>query len=228
MSASVYIDFVAPNDLPDITKLHIYEATTPDGPWSEIEVVTPVGTQGDYITYYTTSLATSADNFFSIRWENVKGAISELSDPVQGNTRSVIADVTQRMLLRNPSLDEEIAYQEAAAVVEQYTGSLNPDPATISQQKLTGMTLLALARTQLSVYAAGSTTGDSWVAGLVSMKSSTGTSFNTDTFSALLKQAQSLLGISTSRVAQMCVPEIAGGLAQIVTADISRLMIEVE
>lgn len=230
MPESVYLEFVPPDEIEDLTKLIIYESDAPDGTFAEIEQVTAIGASGNYIRHYTTNLATSKTDWFAIRWEDSKGAQTEMSEAVQGGTRSVVADVVSRMLLRDPTLNPEIAFQEAEAVVEEVTGTVEPNPLSVSKKYLNGMTLLALARSQLYVFATGtSTAGDSWVAGLVSMKSSTGTATtNIANLKDLMQAASWMLGLSFSRVAQICVPEIAGGLAEIVTADISRLLIEVE
>jgi hypothetical protein len=87
MAVPVTIDFVPPT-VPDITKLHIYEGTSPNAVFDEIEIVTPVGTYPNYITRYTTTKATSKDNGFAIAWENGQGEISEMSNPMQGGTIS--------------------------------------------------------------------------------------------------------------------------------------------
>jgi hypothetical protein len=192
-----------------------------------IETVLDVGVNGDYITHYTTNAAVSLTDWFSIRWEDSKGAVTPMSQAMQGGTRSVLSDVVDRMLLRDPTLNPEIAYQEAEAVIEEVTGTTTPNPLSLKKKTINGITLLALARSQLSSFASVSN-ADSWVAGLVSMKSSSGSSLNIKGIQDLMLAAQRLLGLSGSRVAQIVVPEIAGGLAQIVTADISRLMIEVE
>jgi hypothetical protein len=223
--ASVYLDLVPPNDIPDLTTLHIYEAVAFDGPFAEIEVVTPVGDQGSYLSEYTTELAASIDNWFSVQWEDANGALTEMSEAIQGSAASVIMQIVERVKLRLPSVNEQIAYQEAQAVVEEIMGVTNPDPSTITYKKISGMTLFTLARILISdiSFSAG---GESWTAGLVSMKAST-TAAKHDP-DALLVIAARMLGISTSRIVQMCPPEIAGGLSQIVSADISRLQIEVE
>lgn len=227
MAVAVYLDFTPPNDIPDITTLHILEAVTPDGPFAEIDSVVGVGEQGSYLSNYTTANANSADNWFAIQWENSKGWTTELSEPVQGSTTSVVAEITSRVLLRNPEINEEIAAQEAEAVVEEITGSVSPDPSTISRKKMSGMVLLTMARSLMSGLL-GQSEASSWSAGLVSVKADSSSKASLDDIAALTKEAGRLLGISGSRVAQMCMPTIAYGLAEIVTADISRLMIEVE
>lgn len=227
MAVPVYLDFVPPNDLPDLTKLHIYESADKEGPFVEIEVVTPVGSVGDYITSYTTVLADDENDWFSIRWENSKGAFTPYSDAVQGGSRSIVADVVSRVMLRDPSLSEEIVFQEAEAIIEDIYGTTYPDPTTIKKSRLNGIAILAMARAQLASYAASmSNSGQSWTAGLVSMKTGSGTTLNN--VRDLLNEASRMLGMNVSVVAQMVVPEIAGGLSEIKMADISRLLIDVE
>lgn len=224
--ASVFLDFVAPNDIPDLTSLHIYEGATPDGIFAEIEEVVAIGVQPNYISSYTTTYATNENGWFTIRWENSKGALTPYSDAVQGGTRSVVSEIVSRILLRDATISEQVAAEEAEAVVEQIYGLVNPDPSTVTRRRMSGMTLLAMARIQLGSLAVTSS-GSQWTAGLVSMKSDN-TSKNLDNVKGLLIEASRMLGISMSVVAQMIPLEIAGGLSEIVSADISRLQIEVE
>jgi hypothetical protein len=118
--------------------------------------------------------------------------------------------------------------------VSEYFGTqdiYSIDPETVSYKVMEGLTLMIMAYTLISEMgqSASSSSGTGWTAGLVSMKASTDSTVKSswDSIDRLLARAQALLGVGFSRIAQMEI-EIAGGLSQIVTADISRLLIEVE
>lgn len=225
MAVSVHLDFVPPNDLEDLTTLHIYEGPTADGPFAEIEAVTAIGSYPNYISAYTTNLATSASDYFTVAWEDSKGALTEQEVPQQGTAMGVAYEITRRVLLRDSSVNEQVAFEEAEAVVEEIYGTVNPDPSTVTRKKMSGMTLLTLARVQLSELARSGSIS-SWSAGLVSMKSGDFTQ-GIKSVRELILEASRLLGMNTSVIAQFALPEIAGGLAEVVMADISRLEIDV-
>lgn len=225
--ASVFLDFVPP-DRPGFVTLEIFEAPAHDGSFTSIEVVSDIGEYPDYITRYSSNLATSVADWFAIQWTDDKGVKSQRSEAMQGNTESLVGILVSRIMLRNSSLDENVVLQEVENLIQEFFGVVDPytiDPASVRGRIMTGLTLLGMARSQLFITASGGASA-SWTAGLVSMKSSTDTSFST--VEMLLKQASQMLGLNISRVAQMATPEIAGGLVTIVSADISRLQIEVE
>jgi hypothetical protein len=231
--ASVPLVFNLPAE-EGLTALKIYESTSADGPWTLIETVTAIGTYPDYIHEYSTDNATSAENWFSISTVDQAAVESDLSVPMKGGTQTVVNMVTERVMQRGTMLDESVVIQEAEAVIEQYFGQdpYTVDPAKVSYSVLTGLTYLTLARTfvveQVQATSGGGA-ADSWTAGLVSMKSGTNATQSSQvSFDWLMKQAASLLGIGTSRVAQMAIPENAyscAGLSKLINYDISRLEI---
>jgi hypothetical protein len=111
------------------------------------------------------------------------------------------------MLLRDPTLNENIAVQEAEAAISEYYGVDDPysiDPSTVSPSVMSGLTNLALARCYLYQMISTSQSGDKWIAGLVSLQStsSSGGDF-AKVIEALLKAANHDLGLSYSRVLLM-------------------------
>ena len=92
MAVPVPLDFIPPQE-DNIVKLHIYESSAQGGPFSEIELVTEVGTWPNYIDHYTTANATALDDWFAIQWEDDKGAKSVLSSPVKGGTDYLVREV---------------------------------------------------------------------------------------------------------------------------------------
>lgn len=172
--ASVALRFVPPR-AENLTKLRIFESTTKEGTFTVIEEITGVGDYPDYIDNYTTDEAGALDNWFAIQWVDDKGAVSELSVPVQGNTENLVSTVSDRVLQRDAALDEVVVIQVSEWVVGKTKNTEEPyDPLlTATLNELEGMTLLALARSYLSL--AGSTTSeDTYTAGLVSQKVSSG------------------------------------------------------
>lgn len=230
--ASVRLDFVRPS-VPGLAQLKIYEATSKEGEFTSIESVTAIGTYPDYISYYTTESATSKTNWFAIEWVDTDGASSGLSAAIQGGTESLVGEITSRVLLRDPTIDEMVATQEAEAVVSSYFSVMNPytvDPDEASPTVMSGLTLLALALSQL--YITATSTGDvqKFTAGLIAMDkgSSSTTQRKIADIEALIKLANKMLGQNYSVIAQLEEIEVAGGYTQLVAVDLTRAIIEVQ
>jgi hypothetical protein len=228
--ATVTLDFIPPYD-PDIVALHIYEASAKDGPFSEIERATAVGTYPNYITRYVSTLAINSADWFTIAWENAAGEISPTSSAVQGGTSTLVGIIVQRMLLRDSSLDEAIAAQEAEAAISDYfvvVDTSTIDPTTVSPKVLSGLTNLALARTYITKQITSSATGR-WTAGIVSMDNSSANSAKSaETIKALIDLANRDLGRNFSVVLLLKEVTVAGGMKQLQGVDLSRLLLEVQ
>jgi hypothetical protein len=229
--ASVFLNFTPP-DREDLAKLHIYEADAQDGPWNLIETVegAPLGTYPEYISFYTTENASSNVSWFAIQWEDEKGAKTDISNAIQGGTETLVGEIVDRVLTRDNTLDEQVVLQEAEAIIERYFGKdpYTVDPDSVGYYIKNALAKIVQAKSMFSKFATSSSGGTSgWTAGLVSMKSGNSQS-SIDTIQYLLEEGARELGLKVGIVAQMVGLEIAGGFTQIVTADISRLMIEVE
>jgi len=226
MSVPVHLDFVPPDE-PDLARLVIYEATSKDGPWTEIETVTNVGEQGNYITEYTTALANSSSDWFSIEWFDSKDASFGQSQGVQCGVQGLVAEIVDRVMLRDPSVNENVVAQEAEAVVEQYMGTNDPLSVPTSDataRQLSGLTLLTLVRAKLFTISTSNSTG--YTAGLVSQTGgSASTSF--DTLERLMEEANELLGTSFSVIMQLEEIEVAGGSVTPGIPDQSRLLVDI-
>lgn len=206
MPVSVPFKFVPPEQ-ENLVKLHIFEAVAANGPYNEIEVVTAVGTYPDYIDNYTTNLATSATDWFSLQWEDDKGALGEMSAPVKGGEDTLVGLVVDRARERDRSLDIRILTQEAEAAIEGYYGTtVNVyDPALAigaSYRVLNGLTYLTMARSYIvsqALNASGNV--ESATMGLISFRSgsSPAASIKQD-IEGLIALANKDLGISTSYV----------------------------
>jgi uncharacterized protein YraI len=225
--AEVRLDFVPPQD-PDIAALRIFEAAISEGPFQEIERATNIGVYPSYISYYVTDQATSASNWFAIRWENLEGIVGDMSSPIQGGTGTVVHEILNRVKLRSSALPEAIIVQSAEFVISEVMGTDNPyDPnLNPTYRQMEGMTLLTLARSGIQLIgAAGSDSG--WTAGLVSMKSGTGTT-SKDNLEWLMAEAARVLGLPTARIAQMATMVIAGGLSAYEIGTAEPILIAVE
>jgi hypothetical protein len=223
--ASVFLDFIPPQE-PDIATLRIYEGSSKDGPFITIEEVEDIGTYPNYITQYTTTLAINEDDWFVISWINTEGAELEASQPMQGGVTTLGAIIKNRIQSRDSSIPERVAFEEAKTVIEEYFGTIDVDPDSVSQRVLSGLTFLAMARSYIGLsQAAGSVT--KFTAGLVSMQGGDSSASKVN-FDWLFKEASKLLGISGSRVAQIVALPIAGGMSRVVRDDISRLLVEIE
>jgi len=228
--ASVFLNFTPP-DREDLTKLRIFEATDAAGPWNEIEVVTDIGSYPNYISSYTTNLATSAVNWFSIQWEDAKGAQTDQSNAIQGGTETLVGEIVDRVLVRDNTLDEQVVLAETEALLERYfrQDPYTVDPASVGYATKNSLAKMVQAKSMYSKVISSSSSSDSWTAGLVSMKASSGSATQTlEIIDNLMAEAARELGVGVSIVAQMMEIPIAGGMSRIVSADISRLLIEVE
>jgi hypothetical protein len=220
----VHLDFIPPN-VPDLAKLYIYEAPSQNGSYALIETVTDIGSYGNYLSEYTTIHAASKTDWFAIEWEDIKGASLGMSQGVQGGVESLVSEIVDRVLLRDPNINEEIAAQEAEAVVETFFNTTDPLSLVASDataRQLSGLTLLTLVRSKLTSISQGSSTG--YTAGLVSQSGATTTSL--PDLKALINEANILLGTSFSVILQMKDNEIAGGAVCVGIPDQSRLLVD--
>jgi hypothetical protein len=225
MPVPVRLDFNPPS-VPNIVKLYIYEALAADGTGEAlIETVVPpnLGTYPEYISRYTTALANSNNNWFSIDWEDDKGAKLGQSERVQGGTNLLINQVVNRVMLLDPTLNENAVTFEVEAIISDVFNTQEPyDPdlvATYGQMR--GMTYLAMARS-LIVESIKATETESVTLGLVSMKGSTSRDVAKDV-ERLIDLANSDLGILTSVVMQLEAVQYGLG-SKGIEYDQSRLM----
>jgi len=189
--ASIRLDFTPPS-IENVNTLLIEEAPVKEGPFSEIERVTAVGTYPNYISYYTTQNATDVNFWFRIRWETSDGVFTSYSEPLQGGTKTLVQEIVDRVLLRNPSLNEIIVTQEAQAVISSYFNTDEPNSIPVesaSPVEIRGMTNMTLARSLVATYLAAGGTVSGYTAGLVSLKSGATGSDPTKAIEALLKMA---------------------------------------
>jgi len=203
--ASVRLDFIPPS-LEGVTRLHIEEAPGQDGPFAQIELVTPVGTYPNYISYYTTQLATDVNYWFRIAWETADGVWTPYSQALQGGTRTLVQEIVDRVMLRNPSLNEIIVTQEAQAVIAGVYNTDDPNSISVEDSnpvEIRGMTNMTLARSLIATSLASGGTASGFTAGLVSIKSGSTSADPTKAIEALIKAAQEDLGGGTSLVLLM-------------------------
>lgn len=226
--AKVRLDFTPPN-APGVSKLHIWEAPTPTDQFNEIETVDEVGVYPNYISYHTTSFATGPSYWFAISWEDEQGAQGDLSAPIQGNTTSLVAILVQRVMNRDPSLNEVVVTEETESTIMEFYDTEDPySVTTYKGSELSGLTYLVMARSYISTLVVNQAAGESYTAGLVSQKSST-SSGATDPrrmIEALITYANGLLGINTSYIALMeSIDPIGNGVVSGIEDDRSRLLL---
>lgn len=207
MPVSVHLSFVPP-EREGFTKLHIFEAPNATDPLAAIEEVTVIGVYPDYISEYTTNMATAIDDWFSIQWEDDKGAKTPITARIKGGTETLVGQVVRRVMERDRSLPEVVVVQEVEGAIEYV---FNKDPYTVDAatdiiagrkyRMLTGLVYLAMARTYLSESAQTQDVQQATI-GLISFKTATGSSRTVDV-GKLIDLANGLLGISTSIVLQI-------------------------
>jgi hypothetical protein len=223
--ASVYLRFVAP-DVDDLIRMNIYEGTDPAGSFHLIETVTNIGTYPDYIDNYTTDVADSNTDYFAIEFIDNKEASTGLSAPVKGDLNLAVAEIQQRVLERDASINDRIALQETeSALAYSFPGYDPYDPnLVLTYVEKRGVTNLTLAMCYLTEMAR--IIGGSWVAGIVSLKvSDQAIKARADSIQRLIAQANKDLGLNFSMIAYLEDLEIAGG-AQSAVVDQTRLLIE--
>lgn len=228
--ADVRLDFVPP-DLPDLTKLIIYESSIKEGTYAPIEEVTAVGAYPDYISYYTTENATQKNYWFAIEWEDSKGAQFGMSQPLQGGTNTLVGEISLRVLQRDPSADEKVVVQEAQAAVQTVFKVADPMSLSVGDataKQLSGLVLLTMARVSLTTLIASSQS-QSYTAGLVSQKTSQGAGADRELIAYLLKEASTILGMSFSVVMLLEDIDPTGlGSVSVLGIDQSRLLLSIE
>lgn len=222
--ASVFLRFVPP-DRDDLIRLHILESTTQTGTLNEIEVVTAIGSSPSWISEYTTDQATSVDDWFAIQWEDAKGAYTEISERVQGQTSTLVGEVVDQVKLRLPTVDSNIILTEALAAVEtlfpaEDAAAVLRDTATYRQRS--GLVMLAQA---LSMMAVTTTSASQWTAGLVGMR--TDVAITEKQVDRLISEAAKRMGISYSTILQLAETEVAGGFKTLAAIDMTRLIVEI-
>lgn len=227
MPVSVRLDF-APPPQDDVVALHVYEGATVDGVYSQIERTMAVGVYPTYISHYTTDLANSVTDYFSIAWELGSGVLTPRSRGVKGGgDTSVVAKVVERVMQRDRTLDEAVVAQEAEAAVYSFFGT-DPYDATLvpTYKELNGLVLLVLARSLIvrMIQTTASGSADSFTLGLVSAKADTSSSSQVNSDNAikkLLDLAMSELGVPSSVILELAEPKYASGLT---SYDHSRLI----
>ena len=229
MPDKVTLDFTAPID-PDIETLKVWESNNPDTGFVVIDSTSNVGEYPNYISRFTTLLATNDSDWFAISWVNAAGDESDLSAPIQGRTTTLVGKIVDRVLLRDSSLDERIVVQAAEYVISTVLHTEDPyDIALltgITYRQLEGLTLLTMARSMVSEMTSGSSA--SYTAGLVSQKEDTG-SRTMDIVRDLIAEGNKALGLGFTYI--MLLEDIdPTGLGSISTVGIdqTRLMLEFE
>lgn len=223
--ASVRLNFVKPDD-EGLAKLLIYEATSKDGVYTLIETVTDIGEFPNYISYYTTDLATNANDWFVIEWEDDKGSRSPRSNPIQGNTTTAVGEVVKRVILRDPSIDEGLATQEAEITLCDYFMTDAPydiDPLTVTYKEWGGLTFLTLARAYISEVLTGSSVSG-YTAGIVAQQQGNSQK-SLDDIKRMIEEGNKLLNRNFSIVAQL--EGVTFGSLTGAEVDQSRLLVEI-
>jgi len=225
MPTAVRLDFVPPTQ-PDIAELHAEEGPTKDGSFVEIYQTTSVGVYPNYLSYVTVP-AQNPNDWFRIYWVNNQGAIGPYSEPVQGGTTTLVQTIVDRVMLRNPALNEIIVTQTAEWVIASTLNVADPYDPTLeaSYAQLEGMTLLTMGWSMFSTMSLGTT--ESYTAGLVSQSSGSKTTSGIDEIKTILETAAKILGISYSVIFQMRDNCIAGGTVIPSGIDQSRLLVEI-
>jgi len=230
---SVRLDFTPPS-IQSVSKLHVEEAPAQGGPFSEIDTTAAVGSYPTYISYYTTQNATDVNYWFRIRWETSDGIFTAYSASLMGGTKTLVQEIVDRVMLRNPNLNEIIVTQEAMAVVSQVYGTQDPSSIPVSQAtyvELRGMTNLTLARSLIATYLAAGGTVSKYTAGLVSLQTGSTTSDPTKAIEALIKAAAEDLNLgNTSIILVLSDVESSycGSRGQLHGVDLTRAVVDYE
>jgi hypothetical protein len=226
--AAVHLEFVPPMD-EGLETVHVEEAPASTGTFAEVQTF-PIGTYPNYIREVDVTSASNVLDWFRIRFEDDNGNFTEYSSPIQGGTTTLVAQIMDRVILRDPAVNPTIAGQEAEATVSEYFGVEDPysvDPSEGTPAILSGLTLLALARAYVLRLISTTISGQKWTAGLVSMDA--GSSTSTTSWAAIdrmIDLANKELGRGYSRIGIMSEITVGGGYRQLKSFDVSRAIIE--
>lgn len=223
---AVELQFLPP-ETEDIVTLHVEEAISSGGPFSEVQTF-PAGTYPNYIDSAVVTDAVNPEDWFRIRWEDETGNFTPYSPPIQGGTTTIVAQVMDRVILRDASVNHLIAGQESEAAVSWYYGVDDPysvDPSEANPKVLSGLTILTLARVYLSRLITQATAGK-WQAGLVSMDASASNNSAMKNIEMMIDLANRELGRNVSVIAVLEEISVAGGYKSIKSYDVSRALIE--
>lgn len=225
--AGVELQFLPPST-DDIVTLHVEESADQGGPFVERQTF-PAGTYPDYITSAEVTNAVNPFGWFRIRWEDTVGNFTPYSPPVLGGTTTIVAQVMDRVILRDPAVNKLVAGQEAEAAVAEYFNVDDPysvDPARATPRILSGLTMFALARAYTLRLIQTTVTGQKWTAGLVSMDAGTMSTNSWSAIDKMIELANKELGRNYSRVLLMNEITTGGGYRQLKSFDVSRALIE--
>jgi hypothetical protein len=224
--AAVRLDFVPPAD-PDLVELRIYEAAAKEGPYTLIESVTAIGEFPGYISTYTTALASSEDDWFAVDWYDAKGGNYGISEGIKGGVQTLLGEIVQRVMIRDPTINENVIYDEAEAVLEGFlpagTDVQDAQIETTNARERSGLTLLTQARCYLYDLSEG---GQKYTVGLVSQEIKDARSLQS--VKEMLRMAENMMGLSYTTILQMATLEIGESNGQLMGIDRTRLLIELQ
>jgi hypothetical protein len=211
--------------------LRIEESPAQDGVFTEIERAIAIGVYPNYISSYTTPEAQDETDWFRIRWEGEDGIFSPYSGSIQGGTKTLVQEIVDRCLLRNPALNEVIVTQEAQAVVSDVMHTQDPNSVLVEEAtyvQLRGMTNLTLARSLVATYLAAGGTVSKFTAGLVSLQTGATTADPTKAIEALIASANDDLNLNYSVILLMANIDSGCRPAQLHGVDLTRTSIDYE
>lgn len=219
---SVPLEFLPPEE-EDIVALRIYESPASDGTFTLIETVSAVGTYPTYINKHTTTFATSPVDWFAIQWVDSNGALSSVSDPVKGGTKTLVGEIVDRVLLRDASFNELIAAQEAEYIISRVFNV--SDPYTListdaAYRQIAGMTDFVFATCKFNTMIELMSV-NSYTAGAIS-ESSSNVKPVLDAILMAQKTALRSLGLTVSVIGQLKTPATTAETSTV--TDISRLL----
>jgi len=233
MAVSVALEFIPPDE-PDLKALHVYESATKTGTFVEIDNTQVIGAYPKWISRYTTANATSIYDWFAIAWQNQAGVLGALSAPMQGGSTTLVSEIVNRVMIRDPNLNQIIVGQEAEAAISEYYGVTDPYTvalSTVPPNVMSGLTLFTMARCYIVQAAVGTSTGTAhkWTAGIVSLDSSASSGMSPwDSVQKLLEMANKELGRNYDLVLLLKEIEVAGGYKELVSIDLSRAIYELQ
>lgn len=208
--------------------LHVEEASSKDGPFALVQSF-PAGTYPTYIHEVVVTNAQATLDWFRIYWEDSNGSYTPHSSPVQGGSSTIVAQVMDRVMLRDPAVEPLIAGQEAEASVSEYFNVDDPYAVEVSKASprvLSGLTLLTLARCYTVRLITGSGQTARWSAGLVSMQSGQTTTQSWDAIDRMVNLANKELQRNYSAVLLMEEISVAHGYKQLKGVDLTRTLYE--
>jgi len=203
--ASVSLTFIPPSR-PGFVKLHIFETADPAQLAALIDTIENIGSYPNYITKASTNNAAAIDDWFAIQWEDDQGVVTVLSELMKGGVTTLIGELVNRVIMRNPAFDGAIVVQETEGVISFVYNVDDPytiELASVNKLWMVELTNLIFVACEYLNVLLGASSSNAYTAGVISESTSTSSLAILDSLEKLEKRSLRRLGIGGSWLASI-------------------------